>query len=87
MEQDGGSSIGSSVTSGTVSQSIRSGVSSFTGASASTASRLTISSFCSSQLELDESRPIPREVAAARLDVLTQIEPNCGLVHCVTFVC
>lgn len=62
MEQDGNSSIGSSVTAESISQSLRSGATSVTGASASTASRLTISSFCSSQLELDESRPIPREV-------------------------
>ena len=62
MEQDGNSSIGSRVTAESMSQSLRSGATSLTGASASTASRLTISSFCSSQLELDESRPIPREV-------------------------
>jgi hypothetical protein len=65
MEQDGGSSVGSSMTSESVSQSMRSGATSLTGASASTASRLTISSFCSSQMELDESRPIPREVRPA----------------------
>lgn len=79
MEQDNCSSVGSSMTSESVSQSLRSGATSMTAASASTASRLTISSFCSSQvplylqpfrcyaynrsqLELDESRPIPREV-------------------------
>jgi hypothetical protein len=63
MEQDGTSSVGSSVISESISQSLRSGATSLTGASASTASRLTISSFCSSQMELDESRPIPREVS------------------------
>jgi hypothetical protein len=62
MEQDGSSSVGSSMASESVSQSLRSGVTSLTAASASTASRLTISSFCSSQMELDESKPIPREV-------------------------
>lgn len=80
MEQDGGSSLGSSITSESISQSLRSGATSLTGASASTASRMTISSFCSSQMELDESRPIPREV---RHSIHSKVAAAMGIVDFV----